>query len=190
MMSHLVFLPATEPGDDTYGLAPEHVTAYPEISVHQVSFPSLVWYNQAAQSQAVAQIRDLITGPVILVGFSKSGLGAWNIARTIPDLVQATIIFDAPVAREQLPPWETAAFYDSDESWRKDLPIHLVEEFQSAMPPDHSLVLISGEGFHDEMCALSRAASDIELDHVFLSRPHQTHNWQSGWIDEGLAAIL
>lgn len=189
-MLNLVILPATEPGDDTYGLPPDYIPAYPEITVHHVRFPSLVWYNQAVQDRAVAQIRRLCTKPVILVGFSKSGLGAWNIARTIPDLVRATIIFDAPVAREELPPWETAAFYDGDESWQQDLPMGSITAFKAAMPADHSLVLISGEGFHEEMRALSDAAHRIGLEHAFLPRPDRIHNWQSGWIEEGLGVIL
>ncbi len=189
-MTKIVFLPATEPGDTTYGAIPEDIEAYPDILIHRITFPTLEWYNKSVRNDAISQLQSIATSPVILVGFSKSGLGAWNIARAVPDLIEATIIFDAPVAREELPPWGTSPFYDGDGSWQEDQPIRTVDAFQSAVSKTHSLVLISGEGFHEEMCALSQAASEIGLEHVFLPRSKLAHNWQSGWIEEGLKAIF
>jgi len=188
-MPNLVFLPATEPGDPTYGTIPERIDAYPAASLRQVHYPAMVWYNETVRREAIAQIRSLDPGPVILVGFSKSGLGAWNIARSIPDRISTTIIFDAPVARERTP-WETAAFYEDNGSWQKDLPIRTVEEFGAAVPRTHTLVLISGESFHQEMCLLARALSQTTAGYIFLPRPRLKHHWQSGWIEEGLNALL
>jgi pimeloyl-ACP methyl ester carboxylesterase len=187
---NLVFLPATEPQDPTYGAAPERIEAFPEVTVHQVYFPTLVWYNRAVCRQAIAQILALELPPVILVGFSKSGLGAWNITRAIPVSVSATIIFDAPVARADLPPWGTAPFYRGDAEWQEDLPLRSVEAFRPAVPQSHRLVLISGTGFHQEMCMLSQALSKAGLEHVFLPRPGMEHHWNSGWIEDGLAGLL
>ncbi len=189
-MPDLVFLPATEPGDKTYGTIPERIDAYPAASLRQVRYPAMVWYNEAVRNEAIAQIRSFDLGSAILVGFSKSGLGAWNIARTIPDRISATIIFDAPVAREEPPPWITVPFYDSDESWHKDLPVCTVEAFEAAVPQTHKLVLISGESFHQEMRLFAGALSKTTVNYVFLARPHLKHHWQSGWIEEGLNALL
>jgi pimeloyl-ACP methyl ester carboxylesterase len=190
MMMNLVFLPATEPTDRTYGEVPEKIDGRPEALCHEIQYPELVWYNKRVRDEAIAQIRAFNVSPVVLVGFSKSGLGAWNIARTIPDLVSATIIFDAPVARETLPPWGTGPFYEDDSSWQEDLPLRTIEDFQSVMPGTHQLVLISGPGFHNEMCFLSDELTKIGLRHAFLSRPHRKHHWNSGWIEEGLKELV
>jgi pimeloyl-ACP methyl ester carboxylesterase len=186
---HIVFLPATEPGDLTYGAAPQRIAAFPAVSIHQVRFPTMVWYNRQVRRQAVAQIRALGVPPVVLVGFSKSGLGAWNIARAIPEAVWRTIIFDAPVARAALPPWGTAPFYADDAAWQVDLPIRGVDAFRGAMPATHSLVLISGAAFHGEMLALSQALGQAGVTHTFLPRPHLAHHWGSGWIEAGLELL-
>ncbi|MFC1461608.1 hypothetical protein ACFLQR_03715 [Verrucomicrobiota bacterium] len=188
IMLNLVFLPATEPGDQTYGMVPERIEGYPAASIHQIHYPTIVWYNETIRREAIAQIHSLDVPSVILVGFSKSGLGAWNIARTIPERISGTIIFDAPVARDELHPSGTDPFYESDASWQEDLPIRTVKNFHAVMPKTHSLVLISGESFHEEMCALSEAMSRIGCEHMFLPRPHLKHHWQSGWIEEGLNA--
>lgn len=189
-MIHLVFLPATDPGDETYGTVPERIESYPAVSTHQVHYPTMVWYNEAVRREAVAQIRSLDVASVILVGFSKSGLGAWNIAQTIPDRISGTIIFDSPVASEDRQRFGTAPFYRDDTSWHRDLPLRTIREFQAVMPKEHNLVLVSGEGFHEEMCALSDAMDEAGLAHAFLPRPHLKHHWNSGWIEEGLREML
>ena len=185
----LIFLPAVEPGNRNYGEIPPGIESFPELAVRQVTYPTLVWYNRAVQDEAIAQIRAWNVQSVTLVGFSKSGLGAWNIARRIPDLVAATIIFDSPVAREALPPWGTAPFYKDDAAWQEDLPLRNCDGFKKAMPANHQLVLISGTGFHAEMCTLSDKLSGIGLKHVFLPRPDMKHHWNSGWVEEGLSTI-
>jgi len=186
---NLVFLPATEPDDGTFGVIPSQLDTCPGASVRQVVFPTMVWYSQPVREQAIAQIQSWPAAPLVLIGFSKSGLGAWNIARAIPDRVAATIIFDAPVARLQLPPWGTRPFYADDAEWRQDLPILTTGAFQAAMRADHRLILISGEHFHTEMEALSEALGKGGMKHVYLPCPEMKHRWDGGWIEEGLSRL-
>ncbi len=189
-MLNLVFLPATGPGDITFGTIPDSIAGYPDASIRRVGFSRLVWYNEAVRKETIAQISAWDVAPIVLVGFSKSGLGAWNIARTIPDLVSATIIFDAPAARLQLPPWGTDAFYPDDAAWQANLPIRTIREFKTAMHTEHQLVLISGANFHDEMSALSDALAANGVPHLFLPCPDMKHHWNSGWIEVGLNILL
>ena len=189
-MLNLVFLPATEPGNETFGTIPERIDAYSAVSVRQIRYPTMVWYNKPVRMEAIAQIRSLDVASVTLVGFSKSGLGVWNIVRTIPNCISSAIIFDAPVAREVRPEWGTAPFYEDDVSWLQGLPIRTVEDFQAVAPRTLKLVLISGEMFHKDMSMLARALSNTTVSHVFLPRPDLKHHWQSGWIEEGLNILL
>lgn len=189
-MLNLAFLPATEPDDNTYGRTPDSIPGTAGISIRQVSYPRLVWYNTAVRNDAIEQIRAWNVAPIILVGFSKSGLGAWNIARTIPELVSGTIIFDAPVARQQLPPWGTQPFYPDDSAWQADLPLRTTRHFLQAMPDSHQLVLIAGANFRAEMCMLSEAMLQLGSKHAFLDRPDLKHHWNSGWIEVALNALL
>lgn len=190
MKMNLVFLPATEPSDTTYGTAPCAIGNESNVSLYAVKFPRLVWYNEKIQRDAIAQITALGVGSLILVGFSKSGLGAWNIAKAIPDIVSATIIFDAPMMRKALPPWGTAPYYSDDASWLKDLPARTVHEFKSAMPRTHRLILISGMNFHDEMDQFSDELHRVGLRHSFFACPKMSHRWDSGWLEMALTKIV
>lgn len=100
---NLVLLPATEPDDGTYGFMPEQIESYPDVSVHPIRFPRMVWYNGTTRQETVAQIRSLGVAPIVLAGFSKSGLGVWNTAQMIPDLVSGMILFDAPMMLNEPP---------------------------------------------------------------------------------------
>jgi len=186
---NLVFLPATDPDDTTYGSIPQRIEGYPDVTLYPLYFPHLVWYNKPVRDQAIRQIEALQLSSFVLVGFSKSGLGAWNIACSIPDRVEATLIFDAPVARTEVPPWRTADFYPNRETWLTDLPIRRVLEFKAARPSRHRLVLISGANFPDEMSALSHALTAANAEHTFLPRAHLIHHWNSGWLEEGLGIL-
>ncbi len=185
-MPRLVMLPATEPGDRTYGEMPVQIAGY---DVMQVVFPKLVWYNRSVCDEAIRQIRGFGDEPVVLVGFSKSGLGAWTIARTIPDCVAATVIFDAPMVREEVPPWGTSPFYPDTASWQEDLPSRTIDAFEKAVPESHRLVLISGRSFHDEMVAMAMALRGRKITHRFLARPDMRHHWESGWLEAGLGEL-
>jgi pimeloyl-ACP methyl ester carboxylesterase len=186
---HIVFLPATEPDNIRYGRVPKQIAGYSHASIYHVSYSRLVWYNQTVQDEAIRQICDWSTQPIILVGFSKSGLGAWNITLRMPERVVGTIIFDAPVARDSLPPWGTAPFYADDASWQQDLPLRNVAAFHEVMPDDHRLILISGTGFPDEMQTLSAALHEVGRQHSFLDVPRTPHRWDSGWIEKGLELL-
>lgn len=187
---HLICLPATPPGDTRFGLPPARLEAFPDWTVHTPHFPRQVWYNAEIRREALRQILELPPAPCILAGFSKSALGAWNLTREHPHLFSATILFDAPAARPQLPPWKTKAFYANDAEWQADQPLFNLDLFLQSVPGTHPLVLVSGELFHDEMAALSDALHARGRQHLFLPRPHLTHRWDSGWLEEAIKAAV
>lgn len=182
-MIDLVLLPATKPADTTYGRTP---TAIPGARAHPLPFPRLVWYNRTVRAEAAQMIAALGLARFVLVGFSKSGLGAWNLAQELPTPPLATIIFDAPMARRQLPPWQTAAFYRDDREWLVDLP--LAQVAAGRWPPGR-LLLCTGANFHDEMLACSTALRAAGAAHGLLPAPARVHHWDSGWLPEALARL-
>lgn len=185
---NVVCLPATAPDDTRFGKPPTVIDNRPGISIRVLEYAELVWYNRDVRERAMAQIRALALSPVILVGFSKSGLGAWNIARAIPEHIAGTIIFDSPVALDT-PMRGALPFYADNPSWHADLPIRTIETFRTSLSDNHRLVLISGPCFHDHMSKLSTSLSQIGHDHVFISRRHLKHHWNSGWIEDGLDTL-
>lgn len=185
----VVFLPATRPGDTRFGRPPERVDGFPELGCATVPFERQVWYNRAVCDAAAAHIRALPGERLILVGFSKSAIGAWTLTSMLGSRVRGTVLFDGPVARDACPPWNTAAFYASDEQWQSDLPIRTINAFRRRLAPDHRLALIPGALFRDEMAALASALRDTGHAHLWIDEARFTHNWNSGWIEAALTAL-
>ncbi len=182
----IVYLPATEPDNETYGRPPREFRGHPDVNVHEVSYPHLVWYNQDVRAEARRQIEAMPMDRCVLVGFSKSGLGAWHLTREMPQRITATIIFDAPVATAQIPlKWGAGPFYD-EQTWTRDLPVHGIGEFRRAVSTEHRLILISGASFHAEMERLSRELTESGLVHTCLQRQDIRHHWEAGWVELGL----
>ena len=178
---HPVLLPATDPADTTFGTPPPDLPS--------VDFERQVWYNREIRQEVIRQIREDQLTPVALIGFSKSGLGAWNLTREHPEWIKACVIFDAPMTLESLPPWGTAAFYPDENEWQADLPLRTLDSFLESVPESLPLVLISGVMFHDQMCHMSEALQEKGREHVFLPRPEMAHHWESGWLQEGMALL-
>ncbi len=190
MCMHIVNLPATEPGDPTYGSSPTHIASMSDLRCHQVCFQHMVWYNLQVRTEAVRQIEELGLDTFVLVGFSKSGLGAWHLAQTLPDQVTATIIFDAPMMRDSIPvEWGAGPFYTDDSQWLQDLPTHSVANFLHSVKPGHRLVLVSGAAFDEQMKAFSQVLIDAGCQHTFLHHPEIRHHWDSGWLELALGAL-
>jgi pimeloyl-ACP methyl ester carboxylesterase len=136
----------------------------------------------------VDQLRALPATRPVLVGFSKSGLGAWNLARELGDALAATVIFDAPMARLQTPPWDAARFYPDDAAWQRDLPALHVPQMTGRFAPG-PLIMVTGCKFHDEMVQVSRRMAQAKIDHCLLPQPQREHHWQSGWLQDALAGL-
>lgn len=155
---------------------------FQEQSAYCVPFDSQVWYNRQICAQVCAYLDSLPHEVFTLIGFSKSALGAWNVTRMFGPRILKTVLFDAPVARQQLPPWQTEAFYPDDAHWQSDLPLNTIDDFIKARAPNHQLTLISGELFHPEMLILHQALLAKQANHTWHPTHHFKHHWNSGWL--------
>ena len=73
----LVFLPATDPRDSSYGRPQQACRRCRSYQAECVSLPfdTLVWYTQPIRADALERIRAICAGEfaqIVLVGFSKS----------------------------------------------------------------------------------------------------------------------
>lgn len=188
-MRDLILLPATEPDDDTYGFTPGGM---PGWRLHIIDFPRMVWYNAEVRRDAAARVTALDVTDAVLVGFSKSGLGALNMtaelsATDLGSAVTATVVFDAPVCH-QASRWPNEAFYDP-QTWAADLPLNCVDRFVREIPGAHQLVLHSGASFHDDMQSYAHELERRRCPHTFIADPRRAHHWDSGWLPACLARL-
>lgn len=184
----VIALPATDPRDATYGFTPAQPLDR-DWRVLPVSFDRVVWYPPAVRTRTLHPLLPLLARETILIGFSKSGLGALNLALDHPGLFRWVTIFDAPLMRPERPPWDDCqAFYDQA-SWARDQPAHRLPALKELTESGTRLLHLSGSGFHDEHVAFQDLLEREGIPATFLPAPDRPHHWDSGWREAARAII-
>ncbi len=181
-----IYLPASAPDNLTYGTPPR--TPYcPEHGLFNVFFEKEVWYSKEYRQKTLAQIEPELKKNTILIGFSKSGLGALAIAMDNPTLFYAVIIFDAPLMHIQQPPWNTSSFF-TQPTWEKDLPQNRLEDLEKVSR--HTTIMhIGGRNFIDDHEKFYAFTQEHGIQTHFLPRRSFPHHWESGWLSQAFESI-
>ena len=201
--THLVYLPAAGAGNVTWGKPDLQMHWGANVSCHLWPSETQVWYNLDIRQQIMAYIDGLATSQgtdetstsasaperIILVGFSKSGLGALNLAPMLKDRLAGVVIFDTPTSMALRAGWGIEPFYPDDEHWQADLPANRIKTYASVFGEDCPLVLITGSAFHEQMSTFSDNLNQAGVTHQYIHRPAMKHNWQTGWLELAQAAL-
>jgi hypothetical protein len=186
MKQQLFLLPASDPDDMQFG-NPNQLQLPENYLPFTLSFGRMVWYTPEIRVEAMQQM-TAITGAFdkILVGFSKSGLAALNLAIEYPSFFNQIIVFDAPLLNRSITKYGINNFYASDEDYWADHPltkletgyrlgnsqVHFITESSFKMEMLEALPLFRKEG-----CSFSIYEQDF------------SHHWDSGWVPFILAEL-
>lgn len=141
--------------------------------------PHQVWYNRGERDRIARALAG--AAGLTLVGFSKSGLGALNLALDHPGLAARVVAFDVPMARDPHPGWGVEDFYPDLAAYRDDLPLTRAPRLR-AMAAQVRLLHIAGALYADDHDAWHRQL-DGAPGYDYLRRPDWPHRWDAGWLD-------
>ncbi len=124
-----------------------------------------------------------------LLGFSKSGWGAWSLLLRRPDVFDRAVAWDAPLA-EAVPRnfgmGEIFAAQTNFEQYRVETLLRTRGPHLGQSP---RLVLLGYGNFrqqhvriHDEMVAWG-------IPHVYRDGPDRKHHWDGGWVSEAVELL-
>lgn len=123
-----------------------------------------------------------------LLGFSKSGAGAFSLLLRHPDLFQRALAFDAPLMRERLKKGKEV--FDTQANFENySVPV-LLRKQGTKLGKEERLILL-GEGFlnknHEQLHAL---LNELDIPHIYRQGTERRHSWDSGWIPEAGKILL
>jgi hypothetical protein len=129
-----------------------------------------------------------------LIGFSKSGWGAFTLILRHPDLFQAAAAFDAPLMMDK---WmHPPRGVDADalrESFEKNRVERLLGDKVATEPFRKSkrLALCGSASFTSHMVKCHQLMSDLRIQHDWIDKQWSKadHSWRSGWV-EGAVQLL
>lgn len=195
------------------GLADKH-----QIICVGVNFDTMPWYGDHATDPGIRHESHLVRRlvPEIdrrfptraerdgrwLLGFSKSGWGAFTLLFRNPDTFGFAASWDAPLlfAREDFGTYKTAPHFGTAENFAQYLPTELARSHAASFRDRARLVLAGTDLFGGEPNKRFAATPHTEAMHLLLDElavPHLydptlkfPHGWSSGWLEPALAHLV
>ncbi len=133
----------------------------------------------------------------LLMGFSKSGRGAFSLILRNPEVIHKAAGWDCgilvdtgPIAEEDRAERIERIFgtVSNFDSYRINT---LIKERGVALGKESRIFLYSTEGKRAIGCAkLHSLMVELKIPHRYLFEPHRPHRWDSGWIPEAVRFLV
>jgi len=170
------------------------------------TFSQLPWYADHPTDPAIRQEMHFLevvvpyverTYPTLaecrgrlLVGFSKSGWGAWSLLLRHPDLFARAVAWDAPLMMDAPGPYGSGPIFGTPENFAGYRMSELVRRQAPTLRGAPRLALFGYGGFrqaHDQMHALLES---LAVPHAYRDGPERKHDWHGGWLGEAVNWVL
>jgi enterochelin esterase-like enzyme len=126
----------------------------------------------------------------LLLGFSKSGWGAWTLLLRHPRLFARAAAWDAPLSLDRPGPFGSGPIFGNDENFRRYQVTRLLDERASELVDDPRLILLGYGGFRADHRQLHALVDKLGISHVYRDGPKRNHDWHSGWVAEAVELLL
>jgi S-formylglutathione hydrolase FrmB len=170
------------------------------------TFAQAPWYGDHAKDRGAQQERYVVEDVVpsvdrhlpslggaesrFLVGFSKSGWGAFTLMLRHPDTFGGAAAWDAPLMMETLGRWETSEIFGTEDAFDRFRVDRLLRERGAAVGTSRRLVLMGHGRFADDVRGAHALMQSLAVPHQYRDGPARAHRWDSGWLEEAFALLL
>lgn len=166
------------------------------------SFFHLPWYADHPTDKSLQQesyfFEDVIpfvekNAPVrndragrLLLGFSKSGWGAWSMLLRRPDMFERAAAWDAPMMMQQVGLYGNGPIFGTQANFEKYRITDLLMSNKEKLGTEPRLILTGMGNFESEHRAAHERLNQLKIPHVYDDRPKRKHDWHSGWVTEAV----
>jgi S-formylglutathione hydrolase FrmB len=125
-----------------------------------------------------------------LLGFSKSGWGAWSLLLRHPDLFGKAAAWDAPLMKEKPDQFGMGEIFGSQENFAKYQITKLVQNQGNKLGASKRLILLGIGNFRDHHLKMHALLEEKKVPHEYTDGPVRKHDWHSGWVVDAAAAMF
>lgn len=120
----------------------------------------------------------------LLLGFSKSGWGAWSLLLRHPNLFSRAAAWDAPMMMPDLGKYATKLIFGNQEAFEQYRISELVAK-QAKTINEGNRLLLTGYGiFRQDHQRVHALLDELKIPHEYRDGPQRKHDWHSGWVTE------
>lgn len=126
----------------------------------------------------------------LLLGFSKSGWGAWSLLLRQPNRFGRAAAWDAPLMMNQLGMYGTTQIFDSQQNFEKYRIKDLLQNQANALGTDKRLILTGVGNFGEHHEQIHSLMLQLKIQHIYRDMPPRNHDWHSGWVPEAVELLM
>ncbi len=126
----------------------------------------------------------------LLLGFSKSGWGAWSLLLRHPELFGKAAAWDAPLMMDQPGRYGSGEIFGTPANFRGYHVSQLVRDNSEKLGDASRLVLLGYDNFAAEHRQMHTLLDKLQVRHDYRDGPQRKHNWHSGWVSEAVEWLL
>ncbi|MFO1065780.1 MAG: alpha/beta hydrolase-fold protein [Pirellulales bacterium] len=170
------------------------------------SFFHLPWYADHPSDKTLQQesyfLEDVIpfvekNAPVrndragrLLLGFSKSGWGAWSMLLRRPDMFERVAAWDAPMMMQQIGLYGNGPIFGTQANFEQYRVTDLLKSHREKLGTEPRLILTGMGNFEAEHRAAHELLNQLKIPHVYDDLPRRKHDWHSGWVTEAVEHLF
>jgi esterase/lipase superfamily enzyme len=164
-------------------------------------FADLPWYADHPENTQLQQeaylLQDVVplveqNHPVLrtregrlLVGFSKSGWGAWSLLLRHPDVFHRAAAFDAPMMMDAPGKYGSGPIFGTAENFGRYQISSLLQQRAADLRKESSRLMLIGQGnFQKEHVQIKDQMEAVQIPHTWIEGSVREHSWNSGWLPE------
>jgi hypothetical protein len=122
----------------------------------------------------------------LLLGFSKSGWGAWSLLLRHPHLFHRAAAFDAPLAWESPNRYGMAQVFGTQENMNRYCIVDLLGTAKDLVGGEPRLGLLGYSDFRGQHQFLHYHMLKLNVPHAYQDGPRREHRWDSGWLPQAV----
>lgn len=126
----------------------------------------------------------------LLLGFSKSGWGAYSLLLRHPDLFGKAAAWDAPLMMDKSGRYGSGDIFGTDDNFAGYRVSKLLEDNAANFQKETRLILTGYGGFRDEHERAHELMEKLKIAHEYRDGPARKHDWHSGWVKEAAELLL
>ena len=125
----------------------------------------------------------------LLLGFSKSGWGAFSLILRHPDLFRAAAAWDAPLMKEKPDQFGMDAAFATQENFERYQFSRLPREKAGTFRASKRLAHLGYGSFRDHHQRAQKLFEELKIPVEYKDGPERKHVWESGWVADAVAAL-
>lgn len=125
-----------------------------------------------------------------LLGFSKSGWGAYSLLLRHPEVFGKAAAWDAPLMMDRPGRYGSGDIFSTPENFEGYRISKLLEARADKLQKEKRLILLGYGNFRDDHQKAHALMEKLKIAHEYRDGPARKHDWHSGWVAEATELLL